>query len=54
VEALGDAILVPIIIVGSVVVILVALYVLARSIAEGEGAVVGFKKMWSTIWKNMP
>jgi len=39
---------------GAVIVIVVALYVFARSIAEGQGALVGFKKMWGVLWRNMP
>ena len=42
------------VLVGAVVVILIALYAFARSIAEGQGAIVGFKKMWGVIWRNMP
>jgi hypothetical protein len=36
------------------VVILIALYLFARSVANGEGALTGVKKMWSTLWRNMP
>jgi hypothetical protein len=42
------------ILIGAVVVLVIALYVFARSIAEGRGAMVGLKKMWSVIWKNTP
>jgi len=38
----------------AIVVIFLALYVFARSIAEGQGAIAGFKKMWSVLWNNMP
>jgi hypothetical protein len=39
---------------GAAVVIPIALYLFARSVANGEGALIGVKKMWSTLWKNMP
>jgi hypothetical protein len=43
-----------ILLVGAALVILVALYLFARAVAQGQGALVGVKKMWSVLWKNMP
>ena len=43
-----------ILLVGSVFVLVIALYAFARSIGGGEGAIVGFRRMWSVTWKNMP
>jgi hypothetical protein len=40
--------------VATVVVLAVALLVLAKTVARGEGLVAGARKMWSVIWKNTP
>jgi len=42
------------VIVSVVAVLVVALYVFAKSIGEGEGSIAGLRRMWSVIWKNMP
>ena len=49
-DALWDALT----LVGSLVVLLTALYVLGAAIARGQDVAAGLKKMWSVIWKNMP